>query len=603
MERIIEAVIPSEASADTSLYDRLASLNYILSHNVGADELCGLIWRDRLMKLDREAGIKLLTSFPSNRSTQLFQLLDALPTVLDHFHVPAVDAIAWFERLREAIGEDLANEGYWLGIDSWTKSDPENATDTLRQIPNTKANAHNLSFGARILANLRLLESERPGVIELTEFDESWASSHDSTKRKIYHHSWVETVILRGITETEVLRFLQLFDSVEGAELGECFNFIRCLIVSGKIPAGSIDLALQWLRDHVTPEIDPLWKHWICIASRYVWADQNSNWTIEQRNILRELIIDIQPILLEHEGTWREVNEVLAHSIRSGDEEGVDFIQRLYDRHPESFTLLLDHSNRSLSFFMELAAYPRLQELIANLFSERMDRRRFGLSLINSGLPLELPEKLLNKTSEWHLALGLLQIRFDQLNPQQTCSLLLQLLPRIEKASTQLQDLFSDELAFQSRNLPGLCLERFKKVESPSPLLKSAIAAADSYFKKLRTAGDSPVAAMHVPGLKQARRTVTLRQSRQIDEQSREGSVFLKFMKSVHLIYGREGFAHYQEGRLSEPTPFQSFTASTEIPRLDLMDYDGQKLRRHQTLMQIRSIEEQLRKVTKTCES
>ena len=177
------------------------------------------------------------------------------------------------------------------------------------------------------------------------------------------------------------------------------------------------------------------------------------------------------------------------------------------------------------------------------------------------------------------------------------------MLPRIEKASQQLQSLLSEELAFQARNLPGLCLERFKKIKKPSPLLKSAIAEAESYFEQLRSAADSPIAAMHVPGLNQARRSLRLRQSRMIDEKSREGSVFLEFMKSVHLLYGRDGSAYYQYNHLSEPTPFQSFSTSAEIPRLDTMDYDGQKLRRHQTLMQIHSVEEQLQKFPDARES
>ena len=226
--------------------------------------------------------------------------------------------------------------------------------------------------------------------------------------------------MLRGITDSEVLQFLQRFEFAEGEELAACFNFIRCLIVSGKIPANSIEPVLQWIRDHATPDIEALWKYWICVACRAVWADENSNWTIDQRTTLREAIIEIQPIPLEHKGTWREVDQLLAHSMKSSDEGTVDFIQRLFDRHPESFTELLDRSNRSLLFFMELAAYPRLQELVANLFSANMDRRRFGLSLINSGLPLNLSKDLLKNTSERHLALGLLQIRFDQLNPKQT---------------------------------------------------------------------------------------------------------------------------------------------------------------------------------------
>src|SRR5690606_12112267 len=101
-----------------------------------------------------------------------------------------------------------------------------------------------------------------------------------------------------------------------------------------------------------------------------------------------------------------------AHSMKSSDEGTVDFIQRLFDRNPDCITELLDSSNRSRLFFMELAAYQRLQELVANLFSANMDRRRFGLNLINSGLPLDLSKDLLKNISEPHLALGLLQIRF-----------------------------------------------------------------------------------------------------------------------------------------------------------------------------------------------
>lgn len=603
LEQIVATAIPSEAMADLAFYDHLANLRNVLGYDTESFRLCGLVWRECLTHLEPQERIPLLVRFPTDCGNHLFELLPSLRTVLEHVHVSADVAAPWFKRLRDAIGDDLANAGYWAGIDIWTKVDPANAAQVLRQLPKTKPNDHDLAFGARILANLRVQESEPPGAIEITEFDDAWATSPDSKTRTIYHHSWAETVMLRGITDSEVLQFLQRFEFAEGEELAACFNFIRCLIVSGKIPANSIDPVLQWIRDHARPDIEALWKHWICVSCRAVWADENSNWTILQRTSLREAIIEIQPIPLEHKGTWREVDQLLAHSMKSSDEGTVDFIQRLFDRHPESFTELLDRSNRSLLFFMELAAYPRLQELVANLFSANMDRRRFGLSLINSGLPLNLSKDLLKNTSERHLALGLLQIRFDQLNPKQTCSLLLQMLPRIEKASQQLQSLLSEELAFQARNLPGLCLERFKKVKKPSPLLKSAIAEAESYFEQLRSAADSPVAAMHVPGLNQARRSLRLRQSRMIDEKSREGSVFLEFMKSVHLLYGRDGSAYYQHNRLSEPTPFQSFSTSAEIPRLDTMDYDGQKLRRHQTLMQIHSVEEQLQKFPNARES
>jgi hypothetical protein len=167
----------------------------------------------------------------------------------------------------------------------------------------------------------------------------------------------------------------------------------------------------------------------------------------------------------------------------------------------------------------------------------------------------------------------------------------LQLIPRVEGASKDLQELLHHELVYQAKNLPGLCLEAFKQVKRPRKLLKEAILEADTYFQRLRIGAESPLAAMCVPGLTAARRALARRRQRTIQEAARKSSVFLEFMNSVTLPYGTEGFTSYMQGTLMPPTSFRSHSTSTEMPRLDLMDSDGRKLRQHHALQQIRVIE------------
>jgi hypothetical protein len=603
LKQLVEAVVPPDTTGESSFYDTLSCLHRVLGYGRDASRVGGLVWREALVKMEREKQVQLLVSFPLFRGRHLFELLQSLPVVLEKFPVPAEDAIPWFRRLSEAIGNDMANAGYWLGIDAWTKFDPQNAANALRQLVKDKGNEQSLSVGSRILANLRHLGNECPTEVNLPEMEDSWPNSTSLHVRLLQFRSWIDTILISGIMHEQVQHLLDRFKELEPAEETEAFSVIRCLIVSGKIPAESIGATLHWLAEHASPESDPLCKYSLCVTARVIWSQESLEWTSAHKQILRDLVIKIQPILPEHQGIWMEVDQLLVAVLKSGEHDAADFLGILFDRNPKGFRELVNPSNRSRLFYTELATWTDLPKLLFELFSPEMPRRRLALNLINSGLPLNLPKEQIKALPEHRMALAILQIRLDYISPQQACPLLLQLLPRIEKSSANLKNLFSEELSYQSRNLPGLCLEAFKKIQKPSPLLRSAIETAQNYFERLRNSARSPVTALHVPGLKLARQTIQRRQSRVMNKTAREGSPLLQFMKSVSIVYGSEGFASYHEGVVSEPSPFQSFSTSAEFPRLDTMDYDGQKVRQHDTLMMIHSVEAQLSQTSQANES
>src|SRR5690606_13943244 len=103
--------------------------------------------------------------------------------------------------------------------------------------------------------------------------------------------------------------------------------------------------------------------------------------------------------------------------------------------------------------YSKLATWDGLPQLALELFATEMSSRRLGLGLINSGLPIKVSQKSLDQVDDSHLGLGILQIRLDGLKPQQTCQLFLNLLPRIEKSSHGLRNLFLEELRYHAINL------------------------------------------------------------------------------------------------------------------------------------------------------
>ncbi len=591
LDQIIDAVFPSLSLSSSEFYERLDSFRRVLPFGHEVRTLIALVWRHALQRLPETSREAILTSFPRKLEPSLFDYLGALPSLLESIPVTAVTAGPWFQRIRNALGQDRADSGYWSGIDSWTEFDPINANVLLQSLSERRADEQEIWCAARILATLRDLGDRLSRKETLDQIERTWPLDSSVTKRLIHYRSWIETARRRPLSGAEIQCVLNRLEEAETRETEAGFELIRVLAVTGNLQETSGHFVVDWLVRHCRSGSSSSETYTACLVAKKAIEDSDPLWSSSQRRRLLDLTVDIQPIPEHHRGAWMQLDDLLVALFQKSEEITTDFLVRLNDSNPSGVRRLLDPHSHSGSAFRELAGWQGLPTLQMELFSSSMSRRRLGLSLINSGLPIALEQSALAALPESNIALGLLQIRLDHLRGESACSLLLQLIPRIKGASNGLQKMLHGELTYQSKNLPGLCLEQFKRVKRPPSLLKEAIREADTYFQQLRKGAGSPLAAMNVPGLGAARRTLALRRQREFQDAVRKNSLFMAFTESVTLPYGGDGFASYIRGTLMSPTPFQSHSSSSELPRLDIMDSDGRKLRQHHTLQEIRALE------------
>jgi hypothetical protein len=166
---------------------------------------------------------------------------------------------------------------------------------------------------------------------------------------------------------------------------------------------------------------------------------------------------------------------------------------------------------------------------------------------------------------------------------------LILLIPSVQKASSDFQEEFYDELVLQLKNYAGSCREEFERRAGEFPILKRAIEEADRYFEALRKVRQSSISAMEATGYRQAAQLHARRFSNAVTKRSEEMSVFMKLIKKVRLLYGK-AWSSFHDGKLGESSGFKQFSSSVEIPRLEEIDPEGMALRRLYASTKIREL-------------
>jgi hypothetical protein len=149
------------------------------------------------------------------------------------------------------------------------------------------------------------------------------------------------------------------------------------------------------------------------------------------------------------------------------------------------------------------------------------------------------------------------------------------ILPRVMSGSRALKELLFEEMLFQCKNLPGACLDTLKKTAKRRALVKAVTKKADDYFDQLRASHRSAVNSMEIAGLRRAMRLSAVRESRTMDAQMREKSIFTQLFSTSYLLYGGKTWRTFLGGQLGQPSEMKEFSTSAEFPRMPMIDPDG----------------------------
>jgi hypothetical protein len=133
-------------------------------------------------------------------------------------------------------------------------------------------------------------------------------------------------------------------------------------------------------------------------------------------------------------------------------------------------------------------------------------------------------------------------------------------------------------------------LDELVKLNSPSSVVALVISEANDYFNKLRSTNDSAIKAMQIPGLLRAANRQSARQRRDIDEKSVASSPLFGLFHQSYLLYGSEGFRYSRDGEVQELAKMQAMSAEVELPRMLMIDPEGNALRRREAIDATRAL-------------
>lgn len=313
--------------------------------------------------------------------------------------------------------------------------------------------------------------------------------------------------------------------------------------------------------------------------SIYWIATFDKNEHLDNRlNDFRPIFEKLLPIESKFLGSWKKVEELLI-SLLNRKKEVIfhDYLKIIIVKSSDSFIELLNKDNfRSLEYYLRGS----FADLIFTrlLMSENEIERRTALELFRKLKNLSIASEEF-KPSEDLLDKILLEFSKNILLAERTSKFLTVIEPYFRNVNNELKSKFIKEMLFHAVNYPGACLAEWKKVESPSEILKTVIETADIYFDKLIKTGDlsgrSFIFYEFVEGAKLERKV----QSRLLNQQVKEKSVFLKLIKHTQILYG-DRWDLQGNDKTEQPQKFQELKYSVEFPRIENIDPEGMVLKR-----------------------
>ncbi len=569
---ILGDLFPEGCPADLGIfYSRLTFWDTELPASADAHRLLAAVLTQARQAWQAEQD-RLLEALNSRDHEGFFPMLDALPVFLAENELPARFAAKWFVTIAERLRGDMGGGGFWLGLKEFAIHFPFRALEGVDFLLSDEPTEDSMWVAARLFGVARASASSEAEKTRLADTGTRWASSRRPDERLYFHRSWMSTAGERAMTPAEFATLLEQMEQGSEKEFEDAFFVVTQCLASVKTTAEVRDTGLAWLRKRASSGLGPQPKFQIVAFVHNASEDQGD---------VDDLLWAVQPIALEHVGTWRLLDTVLVKRLReTSDTRFLKLFDGLANQSQGAFAAAFGTDGLMERLPRELAHDKKLADgLLANLlFSYDGHRRRLGLRLFERLPTGTISSDVFVGKKDEEVLLALLELRRSLPRPSAVADYLLLLAPYVEKASAELKAEYADEVLVQAKNLPGACLKRFKAEAGKSTIIDGAVVKADAYVAALTAASNSPLADMAVPGFTRAWREQQRRFQNDVAEGAKGRSVLAQIMTEVHVLYG-DAFAVDNGGDING-TPFKESYVQMEVPGLEFIDPEGMTLRR-----------------------
>ena len=581
LERLYVAAVGEGTGDPAHLLKQIVRVEPALGFSEHATLIAGHILAHGMQTMSHDEKASLL-SLVNTDAIHFFNLLRALPTVFTYVSFRADYVISWIEVAHERIRNDLAQGDFWRSIESWALKDPTEALQGLRLLCQSELNDNKIAVAATILGTLRVTWEKDTHNESGLAFERSLRRSRDVHRRLVFLRSWINTGWNRGLSAEEFSSALTTMTEGTAEEKAEAFNFLRCLLPHQNLQPESVELGLRWLSERADSAIPDQAKYWVVTIVHRLFAQNSKDPAWCDR--LWRLLVAIQPTPAELKGIWQEIEHLLVDLTQVDQVQFEALVGLLLRANENAVKHYFGSVNTFQYLYSELTRLGRQDFYAAMFFSTDRAERELAFAMFDR-LPFDsFPAGMLESKSDDEIALCIFQSRLHHLDAAHVAALFVMLIDRAQSSTKAVANLFQVELLYQAKNFPASVLERIRKIETPSTLIASVVADANSYFDRLDLTHNSALKAMHIPGWRRAAIRQSARQRRDIDDKSDESSSLLGFFHKSYLLYGSEGFRSSRDGEVGELATMQTMSAEVQLPRMLMIDPEGAALRRRESI-------------------
>lgn len=512
---------------------------------------------------------KLMVQLNDRRASYFFSAGRWLTPDLIARNFP-VDFVAdWVIARCFAYGDDGATSDLWRLL-QWLAEERPLYAFNLARVPAFAAKPDGRKFQVDLLGGLRFrpdLPSEVSGALPAVL--ESMRTSTESAERANYWRTMKRPLGQGRLPDAELEQALAA-TAVSEEEYGVGYELAKAGSQEPTPKAQTLRL-LQWLQAQFDQQRTPEQQY---DAATVVWLTVEHVTPEELGFDVVDLLLKIQPVDIAHLGIWQQIGHAL-HPLSSISRERFQRVLRLIARNHWVVLLKMLERNAPLHGAMrrlgerpdETAAFAA--ELTA---SKSQGERRLGFHLIEN-LQLPEPTEPSGLFSRESFTVWISEFRLN-LVYQTVAQQLVSAAARIDQADADMVQAFQEEVLYQCKNLPGLCLAQLKEKREEVSLLEGPINEAEKYFTALRNLDDSPIKAQQIPGLVRAIHRKRVRDREKMEEYVAAHSIFEQFAKKSYLIYGRR-WAVFNGGVLGPESALEEHSVSAEYPRKAVIDPEG----------------------------
>jgi hypothetical protein len=368
-------------------------------------------------------------------------------------------------------------------------------------------------------------------------------------------------------------------------EITEAFNILyRCLLNNLK-NSQFVTFVCRWYRQNIKKDIAELAKYYV-VHSVFMLTEAIKENLIDASEA-DKLIIEVQPISAESEGTWQDVEHYLVSRLQNDKSSFYNLLSQLSGVNSKGVLGRL--RNNAFEYLISELQKMDVSDYVTELIISRDKiNRDLGFVLFEEIKLNSLSQDILNKADDKQLHVILLESTRKPFSGEDASRFFISLESRFQGSSLQLMKEFKQEMLTQAINYPGECFDAWKQADNPSELVRSVLESAEQYFKKMPEIGKLSAVSFVFPELERALALGHREFSRKLSEGDNK-SAFASIFKTVHVIYGKQT-STVIEGKLSNPTPFTETSLSTELPRLELIDPEGMTIRRMQAAAEINEV-------------